>query len=187
MRRAACVLAALALASWAFGPVAARAEPPLWIYVDSRERTLSVLQGGEVLQVFYDVAFGRGGVGPFRREGDGRTPTGLFRVSWINPDSPYYLFFGLDYPGASHAEEAYRMQAIDLRTYDAIREARGRGELPPQDTPLGGHIGIHGIGDAQDPEDHRLFNWTMGCVALTDRQMDELARWVVLGTTVVIQ
>lgn len=178
--------AALLLAACLLLCAPARAEPPTWVHVDSRQRTLSVLQGMEVMEVFYDVAFGRGGVAPFRREGDGKTPTGVFFVSWINPSSDYHLFFGLDYPALTHAEEAYRRQAIDQRTYHAILDARRRGELPPQDTALGGHIGIHGVG-RYDPEDHRLFNWTMGCVALTDRQIEALARWISLGTMVVIQ
>lgn len=180
------VVRAALLAACVLLGASAVAEPLVWVHVDSRQRTLSVMKGAEIVEVFYDVAFGRGGVAPFRREGDGKTPSGVFHISWINPHSDYYLFFGLDYPGTAHAEEAYRRQAIDQRTYHAILDARGRGELPPQDTPLGGHIGIHGVG-RYDPEDHRLFNWTMGCVALTDRQIDALARWVSLGTMVVIQ
>lgn len=164
----------------------ARAEAPVWVQVDTHQRTLSVMQGTEVMEVFRGVALGRGGVAPFRREGDGKTPIGVFYVSWINPDSQYHLFFGLDYPGAMHAEEGFRARAIDQRTYQAILDARRRGELPPQDTALGGHIGIHGVG-RYDPDDARLFDWTLGCVALTDQQIDQLARWVSLGTMVVIQ
>lgn len=181
-----CVLLAvlaLVLAALATG---VRAEPGTWIFVDSRERTVSVIQGFTTVQVFYDAAFGRGGTASFRLEGDGTTPTGIFYVSWINPKSRYHLFFGLDYPAPSQAEEALRRRLIDRGTYEAISAARLRGEVPPQDTPLGGHIGIHGVGDF-DPEDHRLFDWTLGCVALTDRQVEELARWVDIGTMVVIQ
>ncbi len=159
---------------------------PVWIQVDSRERTLTVMQGSEAVEIYYGVAFGRGGVSPFRLEGDGKTPTGVFYVSWINPDSDYHLFFGLDYPGVAQAAEGYMRRAIDLRTYRTILNARDRGQLPPQDTPLGGHIGIHGVG-RYDPDDHRLFNWTQGCIALTDAQIDELAQWISLGTMVVIQ
>ena len=77
-------------------------------------------------------------------------------------------------------------RAIDLRTYRAILNARDRGQLPPQDTALGGHIGIHGVGRLTT-DDHRLFNWTQGCIALTDAQIDELAHWLALGTRVVIR
>lgn len=178
----ALVLAGLLLGSW----TAVCADERIWLFVDSSQRTLSVMQGTERVELFRSVAFGRGGVAPYRREGDGKTPMGVFYVSWINRDSPYHRFFGLDYPAASHAEEALRGHAIDERTYRTILDARRRGELPPQNTALGGHIGIHGIG-RYDPEDHRLFDWTLGCVALTDEQIDALAHWVSLGTMVVIQ
>jgi murein L,D-transpeptidase YafK len=158
-----------------------------WILIDSQSRTLSVMEDRErAVQVFENVAFGRGGVAPFRRSGDGKTPTGEFYVAWINPESRYHLFFGLDYPRPVHAEEAYRERAIDVDTYFTIREAHYRGRVPPQDTALGGEIGIHGIGE-HDPDIHRLFNWTMGCVALTDQQIEQLAPWLTLGTRVVIR
>jgi murein L,D-transpeptidase YafK len=176
-------LLVLLAALWAGAPL--RAEPA-WLEVDSRARTLSVMQGDAAIETYYGVAFGRGGVAPFRLEGDGKTPTGVFYVSWINPDSDYHLFFGLDYPGVAHAAEGYMRQAIDLRTYRTILDARDRGQLPPQNTALGGHIGIHGVG-RYDPDDHRLFNWTQGCIALTDAQIDDLAQWVALGTKVVIR
>lgn len=157
-----------------------------WILVDSRSDTLSVMEDGRVVQTFAGVAFGRGGVATYRRSGDGKTPKGVFHVAWINPHSRYHLFFGLDYPTPLHAEEAYRRRLIDADTYRRIRRARARHELPPQDTRLGGHIGIHGTGD-RDPDIHRLFNWTEGCVALTNEQVEQLARWVRLGTMVVIR
>ncbi len=158
-----------------------------WILIDSQKRTLTVMEDqGRALQVFENVAFGRGGVAPFRRSGDGKTPTGEFYVAWINPDSQFHLFFGLDYPSPAHAEEAYRQRVIDVDTYVTIREAHYRRRLPPQDTALGGNIGIHGVG-VNDPNIHRLFNWTMGCVALTDQQIEQLATWVTLGMRVVIR
>jgi murein L,D-transpeptidase YafK len=164
---------------------AAGAEPPAWVFVDTGARTLSVMQGMRAVAVFRGIALGRGGAAPYRRAGDGKTPTGVFYVAWINPNSPYHRFFGLDYPRPVHVEEAYREHLIDERTYSDFRVARDRGLLPPQHTALGGDIGIHGLGK-QDPEVHRLFNWTMGCIALTDQQVDELARWVTLGTMVII-
>lgn len=169
-----------------FGAVASADESRVWLFVDSSQRTVSVMKGDQRVEMFRGAAFGRGGVAPFRREGDGKTPMGVFYISWVNTDSRYHRFFGLDYPAASHAEEALRGQAIDERTYHAILDARRRGKVPPQNTALGGHIGIHGVG-RNDPEDHRLFDWTLGCVALTDQQIDDLSGWVSLGTMVVIQ
>ena len=175
----------LVIGSLGLLPAPAAAEPEPWVLVDTATRTLSVYQGGEAVAVFKGIALGRGGVSSNRRAGDGKTPTGVFYVAWINPDSPYHLFFGLDYPGPIHVEEAHRAHVIDDKTYLNFLQARDRGDLPPQHTALGGDIGIHGLGH-QDPEIHRLFNWTMGCIALTDRQIDELARWVSIGTRVII-
>ncbi len=171
----------------AYGATNADTNGTPWILIDSHQRTLTVMEDRErPLQVFRNVAFGRGGVAPLRLSGDGKTPTGEFYVAWINPDSRYHLFFGLDYPTPAHAEEGYRRNLIDVDTYVRIREAHHRRRLPPQDTALGGDIGIHGVGD-HDPDIHRLFNWTMGCVALTDQQIEELAPWVTLGMKVVIR
>jgi lipoprotein-anchoring transpeptidase ErfK/SrfK len=62
---------------------------------------------------------------------------------------------------------------------DAIREAQRRGQRPPWDTPLGGTVGIHGNGAGSD--------WTWGCVALEDGDIEELWEVCPLGTPVVIQ
>ena len=65
---------------------------------------------------------------------------------------------------------------------DAIKNGR----TPPQNTPLGGHIGIHGVG-AGDPRIHTNFNWTNGCVALTNEQVTRLAALIKVGTRVEIR
>ena len=57
---------------------------------------------------------------------------------------------------------------------------------PPQDTVLGGHIGIHGIGEG-NPEIHRRFDWTQGCIALTNEEIEQLANLVGIGAKVVIR
>jgi len=94
--------------------------------------------------------------------------------------------FGLDYPNRDYAERAYREGRIDKPTYDTIRYALVAGVTPPQDTPLGGQIGIHGLGPA-DPSLHQVLDWTSGCIALNDQQIVRLAQWVDVGTRVVIQ
>ncbi|MCC6301952.1 MAG: L,D-transpeptidase, partial [Gammaproteobacteria bacterium] len=157
-----------------------------WLLVDSEKGTLAVMEDGQALRVFRHVAVGRGGVAVARRAGDGTTPSGEFRIAWINPDSPYHLFFGLDYPGVTQAEEALRRRLIDPDTYERIRHARDRGELPPQDTELGGYIGIHGVGTMNAGINPR-YNWTQGCIALSDEEIDHLARWAGIGTRVVIR
>ncbi len=68
----------------------------------------------------------------------------------------------------------------------AILRAFQEQAIPPQETPLGGYIGIHGIGRG-DPAIHQKFNWTQGCIALTNRQIDDLSKWVHVGMRVVIR
>lgn len=51
---------------------------------------------------------------------------------------------------------------------------------------IGGQIGIHGLG-AGDKEIHKVFNWTHGCIALTNEQIDQLTRWVGKGTVVKVE
>jgi len=162
------------------------AEPMPWLLVDTRAETLTVMTGTKPLEVFTNLAFGTAGVGIKRREGDGKTPKGVFRVGWINEDSEFDLFFGLDYPNLEYAERARREKIIDDWTFLRIRMALRNGLTPPQDTPLGGAIGIHGIGQG-DPGIHANFNWTEGCIALDNRQIRRLARWVTIGTRVEIR
>ena len=173
------------------GCKAAGAADEPWILVDTDKQTLLVLAGterrpGRVLGRFRGVALGRGGAKPDHLRGSDTTPLGSFRVAWINQDSRFVLFFGLDFPTAEHAERAYKQQWIDKATYDEILDALLNDQLPPQDTPLGGAIGIHGVGSG-DTEIHRRFNWTDGCVALTNAQIARLERWIHIGTRVVIR
>jgi len=158
-----------------------------WLLVDTRADTLSVMQGNRPVEVFQQIALGASGAGVKTRRGDNKTPIGVFRVGWINPNSRFRTFIGLDYPNIEYAERALREQRIDVLTYARIRNAWTNGRTPPQDTPLGGQIGIHGVG-AGDPKVHSAgINWTSGCIALDNRQIEALKPWVKLGMRVEIR
>ena len=165
------------------GPIVAAEET--WLSIDTSNATLLVKRGNRVVDKFNNISFGRDGVTERGLMGDDRTPLGTFRIAWINNHSQFHRFFGLNYPTKAHALPAYAEGLIDERTYDMIHSAIRAGRLPPQDTPLGGHVGIHGLGNA-DQRVHRQFNWTHGCVALTNQQIDRLSRWITKGTKVVI-
>jgi murein L,D-transpeptidase YafK len=156
-----------------------------WVVIDTRQQALKVMVGDHIEQIFAGISVGRGGTAKQRFQGDGRTPKGVFRIGWINPRSKYHLFFGLDYPNLDHAERAFASAQIDFDTYYQISSAVLHGQTPPQNTPLGGYIGIHGLG-SNDPRIHKTLNWTQGCIALTNEQIEQLARWVNVGTRVVI-
>jgi len=182
-------LVALILASAiAPPPLAAQraTERDIRILVDTAALTLTVLQGGKAKLSFSDIAIGRFGATANKRRGDNMTPLGEFRIAWIKENSRFHGFLGLDYPDLARAKRAFEARGIDQTTWRKIRDAHARGELPPQSTPLGGQIGIHGIGDG-DPSVHARFNWTNGCIALSNEQMDRLLPWAIIGTPVRIR
>jgi len=158
-----------------------------WLLVDTKKDTLVVMKGNQQLKTFPHVALGSSGVGVKYRRGDNKTPVGVFRVGWINERSRFKTFIGLDYPNIDYAQRALREHRIDALTYERIRSAWVNGYTPPQDTPLGGQIGIHGVGHG-DPEIHRAgINWTSGCVALDNQQIAALRPWVKIGMRVEIR
>lgn len=158
-----------------------------WLLVDTKSDKLIVMQGNQPVKTFPQIALGSSGVGVKSGRGDNKTPLGVFRVGWINEHSRFKTFIGLDYPNLDYAERALRERRIDALTYERIRAAWTNGHTPPQDTPLGGQIGIHGVGYG-NPGIHRAgINWTSGCVALDNRQIDALRPWVKVGMRVEIR
>jgi murein L,D-transpeptidase YafK len=174
------------LASGWWGCVLAQAASEPWLLIDTQSRTLKVLREAELLDVFESVAIGRNGAGLKLGQGDRTTPLGVFRVGWINARSRYDLFIGLDYPNLPYAMRGFFDSRIDRSDYILIRRAIQQRRTPPQNTPLGGFIGIHGVGEA-DPWVHANVDWTDGCVALSTRQIWRLAQWVQVGTRVEIR
>ena len=162
------------------------ADNGIWIDVDTSAHTLSVMQGDIIQAVFKNVAIGRYGTTWSKMTKDDKTPLGRFRVGWINEKSRYYRFFGLNYPNLDTAKRALDENRITEETWLSILEAKIMGKTPPQNTPLGGHIGIHGIGRG-DQEIHHEYNWTNGCIALTNEQIDQLGKWIKPGILVNIR
>ena len=121
--------------------------------------------------------------GPKLSEGDGRTPEGEYRVCTRNERSRYTLFLGLNYPGPADAHAAFTRGEISHIQLRSIQEAHATGKRPPWDTPLGGQIGIHGGGIAQDDG---LADSTVGCIALLDDDIQRLWEIAPLGTYVSI-
>jgi murein L,D-transpeptidase YafK len=168
---------------------AARAESPgadTWILVDTDAHTLSVYRRDRLLERFHNVAFGRGGLSEERVRGDGTTPLGTFHIDRIKRSSRFHLFFGIDYPGPEQAQRALEAGRIDPDDYWRIVLAFRQGRPPPQDTPLGGYLGIHGLG-AGDRRIHDGFDWTQGCIALTNAQVTRLSRWIFQGMRVEVR
>lgn len=175
-----CLLLALARSA------GAEEQAETWILIDTEAHRLDVYHGYTPIKRFRNIALGSGGAAPLHMEGDATTPLGEFRIVRINHDSRFHIFLGLDYPTRVHMERAWQLGLVDTTTHEAFVSRRHPGGLPPQNTPLGGNIGIHGIGSG-DPLIHRRFNWTQGCIALTNEQIEQLARMVRIGTRVFIR
>jgi murein L,D-transpeptidase YafK len=157
-----------------------------WVLIDSETDQLIVHRKGAAPIVFKNIAFGAAGVKEKQRVGDDVTPRGSYRVGWIRNSNKFETFIGLTYPSLPDAERGYRRGVINLATYERIKGAHVGGRMPPQDTRLGGFIGIHGVGKGS-LEIHRLANWTAGCIAVENSQIEELARLVRPGTQVEIR
>jgi len=157
-----------------------------WLLIDTETRTLQLWDGETVLRTFENIAIGSGGASHHRSMGDQATPLGTFRISSIRKETRYHRFFALNYPALDDARRAFARGQITEADLEAIRRAHEQGLEPPSSTPMGGNIGIHGLG-AGDPRIHEDFNWTDGCIALTNEQVDELAEWVRPRMTVIIR
>jgi len=161
-------------------------EDKTWLLVDTQKLTLSVMQGNTVRQIYEGISIGRAGAAADKRRGDDKTPLGQFHIVRITADTPFRRFFGLDYPTLEHAQRALSAGVITPHQYAAIRHFHELGQVPPQATPLGGYIGIHGLGEG-DVRIHEDFNWTNGCIALTNEQIDDLAQWIRIGMRVIVR
>lgn len=156
------------------------------VLVDTRALTLKVMEGDREKLSFSNIAIGRYGTDMIRRKGENTTPLGLFTIGWITDDTSFHRFFGFQYPSREYAERAYKAGYLDKKTWDRIRRDLAAGRLPPQNTVLGGYLGIHGIGSG-DKKVHDQYNWTNGCIALTNEQIDRLTDWISVGTPVEIR
>ena len=135
------------------------------IVVDKSDRVLTLMNGDRALKT-YHVTFGRQPVGKKVRQGDDRTPEGRYAIDYRNVNSQYHLALHVSYPNA-----------------EDVRRARAGGYAP------GGDVMIHGMrkGFGWIGGLHRAVNWTHGCIAVTDSEVDEIGRAVRDGTPIEIR
>ena len=178
----------LCLSLFAVSAIAATEIHPnqIWLLIDTKAKKIEVKKGEQTVETLDHVAIGRGGAGFKTHRGDNITPHGEYHIGWIGDKSTFRRFFGLTYPSIEDAENAIQKGVINEGQYKRIVHAHELGQIPPQDTPLGGQIGIHGLGSA-DARVHEVFDWTHGCIALTNTQIDHLSQIVDTGTLVKIK
>jgi len=135
------------------------------IVVRKADRKLDLYDGTQLLRT-YVISLGKEPRGAKMREGDKRTPEGRYVIDYRKEDSSYHRALHISYPRA-----------------DQIAAARARGDSP------GGLIMIHGLpnGGGWIGRLHRLADWTVGCVAVTNDEIEELWRVVPIGTPIEIQ
>ena len=158
----------------------------VWIRVDTEHRILDVMRDEQVIRSIENISLGINGPNQSKILHDKTTPLGSYRVRRINDESRFLLFFGFDYPNLQQAQAGFKAGLISYDQLKAIRRAHYLGQEPPSNTPLGGMIGIHGLGGG-DPAIHESFNWTDGCIAVTNEEVVELAQWIQLGTRVEVE
>ncbi len=161
---------------------------PYYLEIDKSERLLKVKHAGETYRQFH-VAYGRGGPGDKQRLGDRKTPEGIYRVAGFNESTNFHFFIRLNYPNVEDAFSGLRNNIISEREFNQIIESLKFGRLPPQNTALGGAIGIHGVGleTVEKLKIHSNLNWTKGCLALTNEEVLTLRQYVSIGTEVIIK
>ena len=134
------------------------------IVVEKAARRMTVYYNGDQLK-FYDIALGRSPDGDKQFQGDMKTPEGLYIINDKNPNSGFHKNLGVSYPNSNDR-----------------REARKLGKPP------GGDIKIHGLPNGQGGigRMHLSMDWTYGCIAVTNEEMDELYAATAVGTPILI-
>ncbi|HTR68495.1 MAG TPA: L,D-transpeptidase family protein [Terriglobales bacterium] len=135
------------------------------IVVLKRNRTLTLMSQGKELKT-YKISLGGDPVGPKVREGDHKTPEGVYLLDRRNPKSKFYRAIHISYPNEQDRENAKRL-----------------GVSP------GGDVFVHGLpnGFGAVGRAHLLRDWTDGCIAVTDDEMDEIWHAVPDGTVIEIR
>ena len=135
------------------------------IVIVKSTRTLTLLREGKVLKT-YKVALGGQPVGAKDRQGDNKTPEGRYTIDSRNQHSQFHLSLHISYPSAADRQRARRL-----------------GVNP------GGDIFIHGGTPAWTgpAAERRILDWTLGCVAVTNAEIEEIWAMVKVGTRVEIR
>ena len=135
------------------------------IFVDKSARKLTLLKEGKELKS-YRISLGGNPIGHKSQEGDARTPEGEYVIDWRNANSIAHLSLHISYPNQTDKEQA---------------EVRG--------VSAGGNIMIHGIlnGWGWLGLLHRSWDWTNGCIAVTNAEMQEIWSFVPNGTPIIIR
>jgi murein L,D-transpeptidase YafK len=133
------------------------------VLVLKAERKLLLLHGERVLKT-YRISLGEHPVGRKTMEGDGKTPEGKYVLDWHNAQSDFYRSIHISYPNQADVARAAKLGA-----------------------PPGGDLFIHGQPKDYQGPDKQSGDWTDGCIAVSNAEMDEIWRAVPDGTPIEIK
>jgi murein L,D-transpeptidase YafK len=135
------------------------------IVIEKSKRTLTLMSGSKALKT-YKVALGGQPIGAKDRQGDHKTPEGIYAVDAKKANSQFYKALHISYPNQTDREHARKL-----------------GVSP------GGDVEIHGLGAKWGwiGAKHRLTDWTDGCVDITNEEIDEIYSQIKVGTPVEIR
>lgn len=136
------------------------------VLVHKKERTLQLLSKGIVIRT-YKIALGGSPEGHKQQQGDQKTPEGEYTIDFRNPRSQFYKSLHISYPNARDRTNARRLKVHP-----------------------GGDIFIHGLGTGiwgAAGKTHTLRDWTLGCIAVTNEEIDEIWKLVPDGTKIEIR
>jgi murein L,D-transpeptidase YafK len=148
------------------------------VEISKSDRTLRVFEVEKLIKTF-SIALGFSPVGDKEIEGDGKTPEGSFYIFTKNSESKFHLSLGISYPSTGVAKRGLEANLISQDEFDSITKSISEKGKPLQKTKLGGEIYIHGGGIEDD--------WTDGCIALMDKEIEELFNLVPVGAIVEIR
>lgn len=159
-----CILAATALLGVGM-PSQAQELVVDYVLIAKSTRTMTLFNHGHILKT-YKVALGGDPVGPKLKAGDKKTPEGKYIIDSKNPHSRFHLALHISYPNKTDWERARK-----------------------QKVSPGGGVEIHGLEPkyAWIGSLHRQINWTAGCIAVTNPEIEEIYKMVPVGTAVEIR
>ncbi len=148
-------------------PTSVRIDP---IHIDKSDHTMEVFAGKKHLKT-YKIAFGKGSDGPKQVEGDNRTPEGEYRIDSRHHSKKFHRFLHVSYPNRADRK--------------AFRKRHQDGSIS-KSASIGGAVGIHGEKKGKEWLPHKLVDWTQGCIAVDNAEIDELYQSVKDGAVIVI-
>lgn len=141
------------------------------VVIDKSDYTLSVFAADKLIKK-YKVVFGGNPIDDKHKEGDKRTPEGVFGMRDKYPHRNWSKFIWIDYPNAA--------------SWKKFNQRKANGIIKEGET-IGGEVGIHGVPDGMDEMIDNKRNWTLGCISMKNKDVNEIYPYITKQTQITIQ